>query len=113
MLLKHNPTSMYPTIVHCLGFICSIYTLILDEGYVLTQRLDPIDVFCVCPALRLISEMFCLSEHKYSYLLYYLDLKPEWIHFPALIQLTPTLSIAGSASRSQSSQALGCTCSHT
>ena len=56
MLLKHNPTGMYPTIAHCLGFICSIYTLILDEGYVLTQHLDPIDAFHVCPALRLISK---------------------------------------------------------
>ena len=56
MLLKHIPASMYPTIVHCLGFICSIYTSILDEGYVLTRRLDPIDAFRVCPASRLISE---------------------------------------------------------
>ena len=113
MLLKHNPTGAYPMIVHCLGFICSIYTSILDEGYVLTWCLNPIDAFCVCPALRLITETFCLSEHKYSYSLYYLDLKPEWIHFPALIQLIPTLSTAGSASQSQSSQALGHTCSHT
>ena len=57
--------------------------------------------------------MFRLSEHKYSYLLYYLDLKPERIHFPALIQLIPTLSTTGSASQSQSSQALGHTCSRT
>ena len=27
-----------------------VYKLILDEGYVLTQCLDPIDVFHVCPA---------------------------------------------------------------
>ena len=30
-----------------------VYKPILDEGYVLTRRLDPIDVFCVCPASRL------------------------------------------------------------
>ena len=98
MWLKRIPTSVCPMIAHCLGFICSIYISILDEGYVLTRRLDPIDAFHVCPASRLISKTFCLSEHKYSYLLYYLDLKPEWIHFPALIQLIPTLSTAGSAS---------------
>ena len=103
MQLKHIPTSVYPTIAHRLGFICSIYILILDEGYVLTRRLNPIDVFCVCPVLRLIPETFRSLEHKYSYSLYYLDLKPEWIHFPALIQLIPTLSTAGSASQSQSS----------
>ena len=98
MLLKHIPASAYPMIAHCLGFICSIYISILDEGYVLTQHLDPIDMFRVCPALRLIPKTFRLSEYKYSYLLYYLDFKPEWIHFPALVQLTPTLSTAGSAS---------------
>ena len=103
MLLKRIPTSVYPMIAHHLGFRCSIYISILDEGYVLTQRLDPIDAFRVCPASRLISEMFRSSEHKYSYSLYYLDLKPKWIHFPALVQLIPTLSTAGSASRSQSS----------
>ena len=103
MLLKCIPASTYPMIVHCLGFICSIYILILDEGYVLTQRLNPIDVFRVCPALRLISKVFHSSEHKYSYSLYYLDFKPKWIHFPALVQLTPTLSTTGSASQSQSS----------
>ena len=27
-----------------------VYKPILDEGYVLTQHLDPIDVFRVCPA---------------------------------------------------------------
>ena len=27
-----------------------VYKPILDEGYVLTQRLDPIDAFHVCPA---------------------------------------------------------------
>ena len=43
-------------IAHRLGFICSIYKLILDEGYVLTQRLNPIDTFRVCPASRLIPE---------------------------------------------------------
>ena len=30
-----------------------VYKLILDEGYVLTRRLDPIDAFCVCLALQL------------------------------------------------------------
>ena len=30
-----------------------VYKLILDEGYVLTQRLDPIDAFRVCPASQL------------------------------------------------------------
>ena len=30
-----------------------VYKPILDEGYVLTRRLDPIDTFHVCPALRL------------------------------------------------------------
>ena len=98
MLLKCIPASMYPMIVHRLGFRCSIYISILDEGYVLTQRLNPIDAFCVCPASRLIPETFRSLEHKYSYSLYYLDLKPEWIHFPALAQLIPTLSTAGSAS---------------
>ena len=29
-----------------------VYKLILDEGYVLTRCLDPIDVFRVCPASR-------------------------------------------------------------
>ena len=28
-----------------------VYKPILDEGYVLTQCLDPIDTFHVCPAL--------------------------------------------------------------
>ena len=28
-----------------------VYKPILDEGYVLTQCLDPIDAFRVCPAL--------------------------------------------------------------
>ena len=54
--IEMHPAGMYSTIPHHLGFICSIYILILDEGYVLTQHLNPIDVFCVCPALRLISE---------------------------------------------------------
>ena len=56
MLLKCISAGAYPTIVHCLGFICSIYTSILDEGYVLTWCLNPIDTFCVCPASRLIPE---------------------------------------------------------
>ena len=30
-----------------------VYKPILDEGYVLTRRLDPIDVFRVCPASQL------------------------------------------------------------
>ena len=30
-----------------------VYKSILDEGYVLTQFLDPIDTFHVCPALTL------------------------------------------------------------
>jgi hypothetical protein len=29
-----------------------VYNMLLCEGYVLTQHLDPIDVICVCPALR-------------------------------------------------------------
>ena len=34
--IEMHPAGAYPTILHCLGFICSIYILILDEGYVLT-----------------------------------------------------------------------------
>ena len=64
--IETYPTSVYPTIVHCLGFICSIYISILDEGYVLTQHLNPIDAFCVCPALRLISE--CSAHQSLSIL---------------------------------------------
>ena len=51
--IEMHPAGAYSTILHCLGFICTLYKLILDEGYVLTQHLDPIDAFCVCPALRL------------------------------------------------------------
>ena len=62
-----------------------VYKLILDEGYVLTQHLNPIDVFCVCPASRLnliISNCWKLRLLTHFYLL---DFKPYWIHFPALI----------------------------
>jgi hypothetical protein len=45
-----------------------VYKMLLCEGYVLTQRLDPIDVIHVCPTLRPIAE-FCSVEYKTSYLL--------------------------------------------
>ena len=51
--IETHPTSMYSMILHCLGFICALYKLILDEGYVLTQCLNLIDMFHVCPASRL------------------------------------------------------------
>ena len=62
-----------------------VYKSILDEGYVLTQHLDPIDAFHVCPASRLnpiVSTCWKLRLLTHFYLL---DFKPYWIHFPALI----------------------------
>ena len=93
-------------------FFCSLY---IDTRWGVCPHSTSQSYRCVLcvPCLETDLWTFRSSEHKYSYLLYYLDLKSEWIHFPALIQLTPTLSTAGSASWSQSSQALGCTCSHT
>ena len=62
-----------------------VYKLILDEGYVLTQCLNPIDAFCVCPALRL---NLIVSDRQKLRLLtrFYLpDFKPYQTHFPALV----------------------------
>jgi hypothetical protein len=36
-----------------------VYNLVLCEGYVLTQRLDPIDMICVCPTSRLLRCALC------------------------------------------------------
>jgi hypothetical protein len=56
--------------------------MLLCEGYVLTQRLDPIDAICVCPASRQID----ISTLQNIRLLTCLDyLKTFRIHFPALI----------------------------
>ena len=48
-----------------------VYKSILYEGYVLTQRLDPIDAFRVCPASRLnptvptVGTLVCLLAFTY------------------------------------------------
>jgi hypothetical protein len=56
--------------------------MLLCEGYVLTQHLDPIDMIHVCPAPRLIDN----STLQNIRLLTHLDhLKTFRIHFPALI----------------------------
>jgi hypothetical protein len=56
--------------------------MLLCEGYVLTRRLDPIDVIRVCPASRLID----ISALWNIRLLTRLDyLKTFWIHFPTLV----------------------------
>ena len=83
-----------------------VYKSILDEGYVLTWCLNPIDAFCVCPASRLnpiISVHWKLRRLTHFYLP---DFKPYWTHFPALVSWPPATSTAGSASQSQSSRAL-------
>ena len=62
-----------------------VYKPILDEGYVLTRRLNPIDAFRVCPASRLNP---IVSDHQKLRLLtrfYLRDLKPYRTHFPALV----------------------------
>ena len=61
-----------------------VYKPILDEGYVLTRHLNPIDTFHVCPALQL---NLIISTHWKLRLLthfYSLDLKPAQTHFLAL-----------------------------
>jgi hypothetical protein len=56
--------------------------MLLCEGYVLTQRLDPIDAICVCPASRLTN----ISTPRNIRLLTRLDyLKTFRVHFPALV----------------------------
>ena len=62
-----------------------VYKPILDEAYVLTRRLDPIDAFRVCPASRL---NLIVSDRRKLRLLtrFYLpDFKPYRTHFPALV----------------------------
>jgi hypothetical protein len=44
-----------------------VYKLLLCEGYVLTRRLDPIDMIHVCPTPRPIDK-FHSAEYKTSYL---------------------------------------------
>ena len=51
-------------------------------------------ISCV-PCLKIDLQMFCLLELKYSYSFYYLDLKPVWIHFLALISWLPPLALQG------------------
>jgi hypothetical protein len=56
--------------------------MLLCEGYVLTRRLDPIDVIRVCPASRPTD----ISAPRNIRLLTRLDyLKTFQIHFPALV----------------------------
>ena len=90
-----------------------VYKLILDEGYVLTQHLDPIDAFCVCPALRQNLIISICQKLRLLTHFYLPDFKPYQTHFPALVSWPPATSTAGSASWSQSSWALGHTCCHT
>jgi hypothetical protein len=57
--------------------------MLLCEGYVLTRRLDPIDVIRVCPTPRPID----ISTPRNIRLLTRLDhLKTFRIHFPALVR---------------------------
>ena len=62
-----------------------VYKLILDEGYVLTQCLDPIDVFHVCPALRLNLIVSIHWKLRFLTCFYLPDFKPYQTHFPALV----------------------------
>ena len=62
-----------------------VYKPILDEGYVLTRHLDPIDAFCVCPALRLNPIVSVCQKLRLLTRFYLPDFKPYQTHFPALI----------------------------
>ena len=62
-----------------------VYKPILDEGYVLTRRLDPIDTFRVCPALRLNPIVSNRRKLRLLTHFYLPDFKPYRTHFPALV----------------------------
>jgi hypothetical protein len=57
--------------------------MLLCEGYVLTQHLDPIDAIRVCPTLSLIDISTPWNIRPLTRLDY---IKTFWIHFPALIR---------------------------
>ena len=61
-----------------------VYKPILNEGYVLTQCLNPIDMLCVCPALQLNLIISTCQKLRLLTCFYSLDLKPTWTHFLAL-----------------------------
>jgi hypothetical protein len=65
----------------CFGF--RVYKLLLCEGYVLTQRLDPIDAIHVCPTPRSIDNSTPWNIRLLTCLDY---LKTFRIHFPALVR---------------------------
>ena len=62
-----------------------VYKSILDEGYVLTRHLNPIDAFHVCPASRLNLIVSICQKLRLLTHFYLPDFKPYWIHFPALV----------------------------
>ena len=60
-------------------------TLHVVSGPLVYGRLDPIDMFCVCPASRLNPIISIRQKLRLLTRFYLPDFKPYWTHFPALI----------------------------